>query len=263
VRRRRQRLGQHFLRDPATARAIVAALADTPPRVLEIGPGRGDLTGPLLSRFSRVRAVELDHRLAAALPGRLGNPAGLDVRHGDGLALDLDGLAEGGQWQVAANLPYSVGTPILRRLLPRHDLFTVLVVMVQLEVARRLVAPTGGAGRGLLTLEAEAHAGAELLFTVPPRCFSPPPRVTSAVVRLHLHPSPAPPATVERALELASAAFTHRRKKLGNALASVGSPLEVAAGLTVAGADGNLRPQDLSLELWLALAEALPGRRVP
>ncbi|MCJ7442762.1 MAG: hypothetical protein MUO25_14475, partial [Thermoanaerobaculaceae bacterium] len=66
VRRRRQRLGQHFLRDPATARAIVAALADTPPRVLEIGPGRGDLTGPLLDRFSRVRAVELDDRLAAA-----------------------------------------------------------------------------------------------------------------------------------------------------------------------------------------------------
>ena len=261
MRRRRQRLGQHFLRDPATARAIVAALADTPPRVLEIGPGKGDLTRPLLERFSRVRAVELDDGLAAALPGRLGSPANLEIRHGDALTLDLDGLAEGGPWQVAANLPYSVGTPILRRLLPRHDLFTVLVVMVQVEVARRLVAPTGGAARGLLTLEAEAHARAELLFTVPPRCFSPSPRVTSAVVRSTLHPLPAPLTTVERALELASAAFTHRRKKLANALASIGSPDEIAAGLAAVGASDDLRPQDPSLGLWLSLAEALPATR--
>jgi 16S rRNA (adenine1518-N6/adenine1519-N6)-dimethyltransferase len=261
LRIRRQRLGQHFLRDPATAHAIVAALADTPPRVLEIGPGRGDLTRPLLERFSMVRAVELDERLAAALPGRLGSPAHLDVRHGDGLALDLDGLAEGGPWQVAANLPFSVGTPILRRLLPRHDLFTVLVVMVQVEVGRRLVAPDGGTGRGLLTLEAEAYARAELLFTVPPRCFSPPPRVTSAVVRLALHPSPAPPGTVERALGLASVAFTHRRKKLANALASIGSSDDIAAALVAVGARDDMRPQDPSLELWLALAGALPASR--
>ena len=261
MRTRRQRLGQHFLRDPGTARALSAALADAPPRVLEIGAGEGDLTRSLLERFSSVRSVELDARLAVALPGRLGNPANLEVRHGDGLALDLEELAEGGPWQVAANLPYSVGTPILRRLLPRHDLFTVLVVMVQLEVARRLVAPPGGAGRGLLTIEAEAYSRAELLFTVPPRCFSPPPRVTSAVVRLTLHPLPAPPGTVERALEIASAAFTHRRKQLANALASVGTQEEIAAGLTAAGVDDKLRPQDLGLDLWLAVADALPTRK--
>jgi len=261
VRTRRQRLGQHFLRDAATAQAIVAALTDTPPRVLEIGPGKGDLTRPLLWRFATVRAVELDDRLADGLPGRLGNPANLEVRRGDGLALDLDEVAEGGPWQVAANLPYSVGTPILRRLMPRHDLFTVLVLMVQAEVARRLVAPEGGAGRGLLTLEAETCTRAEFLFSVPPRCFSPPPRVTSAVVRLTLHPPPAPPGVVERALELASAAFTHRRKKLTNALASVGSPDEVAAALAAVGARDDMRPQDPSLELWLALAAALPASR--
>jgi 16S rRNA (adenine1518-N6/adenine1519-N6)-dimethyltransferase len=261
VRTRRQRLGQHFLRDAATAQAIVAALADTPPRVLEIGPGKGDLTRPLLWRFATVRAVELDERLADGLPGRLGNPANLEVRRGDGLALDLDEVADGGPWQVAANLPYSVGTPILRRLMLRHDLFTVLVLMVQAEVARRLVAPEGGAGRGLLSLEAETYARAELLFSVPPRCFSPPPRVTSAVVRLTLHPPPAPPGTVERALELASAAFTHRRKKLANALASIGSPDEIAAALATLGVRDDMRPQDPSLQLWLALAGALPALR--
>jgi 16S rRNA (adenine1518-N6/adenine1519-N6)-dimethyltransferase len=259
VRTRRQRFGQHFLHDPGIARAIVAALADTPPKVLEIGPGKGDLSRPLLDRFGTLRVVELDPRLARALPRRLGNPANLEVREGDGLVLDLDELANGGPWQVAGNLPYSVGTPILRRLLPRHDLFTVLVVMVQLEVARRLVAPPGGAGRGLLTLEAEAHARAELLFTVPPRAFSPPPRVTSAVVRLTLHPMTAPLGTVERALRLASTAFTHRRKKLANALASVSSPDVVAAALVAAGADSDLRPQDPPLSFWLALARELPS----
>jgi 16S rRNA (adenine1518-N6/adenine1519-N6)-dimethyltransferase len=259
VRTRRQKLGQHFLHDPGIARAVAAALADTPPKVLEIGPGKGDLTRPLLDRFGTVRAVELDARLAHALPRRLGDPANLEVRHGDGLVLDLDELADGGPWQVAANLPYSVGTPILRRLLPRYDLFTVLVVMLQLEVARRLVAPPGGPGRGLLTLEAESHSRAELLFTVPPRCFSPPPRVTSAVVRLALRTPSAPAATVERALELASAAFTHRRKKLVNALASIASPDAVATAVVAAGADSDLRPQDPPLSLWLALARELPA----
>jgi 16S rRNA (adenine1518-N6/adenine1519-N6)-dimethyltransferase len=134
--------------------------------------------------------------------------------------------------------------------------------MVQVEVARRLVAPPGGAGRGLLTLEAEAHARAEFLFAVPPRCFSPPPRVTSAVVRLTLHPTTAPPGTVQRALEIASAAFTHRRKKLANALTSVSSVGEVAAALAAAGADPNLRPQDPPLSFWLALARELPAKGV-
>jgi 16S rRNA A1518/A1519 N6-dimethyltransferase RsmA/KsgA/DIM1 with predicted DNA glycosylase/AP lyase activity len=85
--------------------------------------------------------------------------------------------------------------------------------------------------------------------------------VTSAVVRLTLHPLAAPPGTVERALEIASAAFTHRRKKLANALASVGTPEEIASGLTAAGVEDNLRPQDLGFDLWLALANALPTRK--
>jgi 16S rRNA (adenine1518-N6/adenine1519-N6)-dimethyltransferase len=259
VRTRRQRLGQHFLHDGRTARAIVAALADAPPRVLEIGPGRGALTRPLLERFPQVRVVEMDGRLAAALPQRLGNPGSLEILHADALTVDLDRLAEGGSWQLAANLPYSVGTPILRRLLPRGDLFTVLVVMVQWEVARRLVAPPGSRERGLLSVEVEAHARAELLLSVPPHCFSPPPRVSSGLVRFVLHPAPAAAATLRRALGLAAAAFAHRRKKLANALASTARPDEIATALTAAGATGNVRPQELELAHWLALAEALPA----
>jgi 16S rRNA (adenine1518-N6/adenine1519-N6)-dimethyltransferase len=256
LRTRRQRLGQHFLHDAATAGAIAAALADRPPRVLEIGPGRGALTAPLVARFPQVRAVELDARLANGLAPRLGRPVGLEVRHGDALADDLDELADGGPWQVAANLPYSVGSPILRRLLVRHDLFPLLVVMVQLEVARRLVAPPGGAARGLLTLEVEAHAAAALLFEVPPGRFAPPPKVTSAVVRLSLRP---PPARVERALALASASFAHRRKTISNGLAAMALPGAIAAACAASGVADRARPQDLTLPAWLALAAELPA----
>ena len=258
VRTRRQRLGQHFLCDTGTARAIVAALAPEPSRVLEIGPGQGALTRVLLERFAAVRAVELDARLAAGLAARLGAPPGLEVRHWDALADDLDTLAAGGPWQVAGNLPYSVGTPIIRRLLPRHDLFTRLVVMVQLEVARRIVASPGGSERGLITLEAEAHARAELLFTVPPGRFSPPPKVTSAVLRFALRPVAAPPNALSRALGLASEAFSHRRKKLANAMSACAPPEVVAATLAAAGVDGGARPQDLPLSAWLLLGQALP-----
>ncbi|OYW03372.1 MAG: ribosomal RNA small subunit methyltransferase A [Acidobacteria bacterium 37-71-11] len=257
VRTRRQRLGQHFLRDAATARAIAAALAGDPPRVLEIGPGRGALTGPLLERFGHVRAVELDGALAAGLARRLGDPPGLEVRHADALADDLDALAAGGPWQVAANLPYSVGTAIVRRLLPRRDLFALLVVMVQLEVAQRMVAPPGGRNRGLMTLETEAYGRAEILFTVPPGRFAPPPKVNSAVVRIGLRPDPAPAAAIERGLSLASLAFAQRRKKIANPLAAAAAPAGIAAACAAAGVDPGARPQELAWDAWLALGRAI------
>jgi len=257
VRTRRQRLGQHFLRDAHIARAIVEALPAEPPRVLEIGPGRGALTLPLLQRFPRVRALELDPALAGSLARRLGEPAGLEVLHADALDAGLDELGEGGPWLVAANLPYSVGTAIVRRLLPRHDLFPELVVMVQLEVARRLVAPAGDAERGMLSVEVEAFATAELLLTVPARSFDPPPKVTSAVVRLRTRPAAAPDATVQQGLHLASVAFLHRRKKLANALGSAVEPRAVAMALADLGRVDGVRPQELAWPDWLALAQAL------
>ncbi len=258
VRTRRQRLGQHFLRDAATGRAIAAALAGNPPQVLEIGPGRGALTRALLERFGRVRAVELDGALAAGLAGRLGDPPGLEVRHGDALAGDLEALAEGGPWQVAANLPYSVGTAIVRRLLPRRDLFALLVVMVQLEVAERMVALPGGRNRGLLTLETEAYGRAEMLFTVPPERFDPPPKVNSAVIRIWLRPVRTPAPAIGRALALASLAFAQRRKKIANPLAAAAPAGGITAACAAAGVDPGARPQELTWDAWLALGRAMP-----
>ena len=259
MRTHRQRLGQHFLRDERIALAIVEALPAEPPRVLEIGPGRGALTLPLLRRFPRVRALELDPGLAAGLARRLGEPAGLEVLHADALDAGLDELGADGPWLVAANLPYSVGTAIVRRLLPRHDLFPELVVMVQREVALRMVAPAGDTERGVLSVEVEAFADAELLFTVPARAFNPPPKVTSAVVRLRTRPPEVAGERARRALRLASVAFSHRRKKLANALASAVEPRLVADALAGLGRGDGVRPQELAWADWLSLAEALPA----
>jgi 16S rRNA (adenine1518-N6/adenine1519-N6)-dimethyltransferase len=259
VRSRRRRLGQHFLCDARVATAIAAALPDAPARVFEVGPGRGALTSCLLRRFPRVRAVEVDADLAARLPARLGRPAGLEVISADALDADIDALAGGGPWLLAGNLPYSVGTAIIRRLLPRRDLFPALVVMIQEEVARRLLAPPGDGRRGLLSVEVEAYAEGRLLFTVPPRCFVPAPKVTSAVVTLLPRPSGLAAGLLGRALKLAGAAFTHRRKKLANALAGTAPPDALGRAIDALGIRVGARPQDLALSQWAALAASLPG----
>lgn len=257
ARGKRRRLGQHFLRDGRIAEAIAAAVPEEPPRVLEVGPGKGALTARLLARFPRVHTVELDPAFATTLRERLGEPAGLEVTLGDALQLDLGVLAAEGPWSVAANLPYSVATPIVRRFLWAGETFPTLVVMVQKEVASRMLAPSGDRARGALSVEIQLLADGELLFTVPPRCFSPPPKVMSAVVRLQSRRK-ASEAAVARAVELARLAFSHRRKKLANALR--GANGDVVSWLQRAGVSGELRPQDLTLEQWLALAQTLEGR---
>lgn len=205
-----------------------------------------------------VRAVELDPRLAADLAGRLGRPAGLEVVTADALTVDLDQLAGGERWSVAGNLPYSVGTPIIRRLIERHEVVAAVVVMVQLEVARRLVAGPGDPDRGFLSVVTEMYGGAELLFSVPASCFSPPPRVTSAVVRVEPMAALAPPEVVSRALALAADGFSHRRKKLLNALPGTATRDDLAARLVGVGLDAAMRPQEVPVAGWLALATALP-----
>ena len=250
---KRRRLGQNFLTDPRVAERIVGLLDDRPQRVLEIGPGRGALTGALLDRFARVLAVELDERLLPGLAARFAG-RGLELRHGDALAEPLDGLLGGETpWQVAANLPYSVGTAILRRLLPRHDLFTRVAVMLQREVAERVVAVPSGSGHGLLALERAAWADARLAFNVGSGAFRPRPKVTSSVLVLDLHPPRHPQEVLARALSLAAHALTRPRKTVANAIA----PRADATTLASAGLDPGARPGTLALEDWVRLAAAV------
>jgi 16S rRNA (adenine1518-N6/adenine1519-N6)-dimethyltransferase len=248
---KRRRLGQNFLVDDSVAQRIVGQLRPEPPRVLEIGPGRGALTGPLLERFDRVLAFEIDESLVPPLAQRFGG-RGLEIRHADALSVDLEiALAAESPWQVASNLPYSVGTAILRRLLPRHDLFSRLVVMLQREVADRVVAEPGARGHGLMALERAAWADATLLFDVGRRAFRPPPKVVSSVVVLDLKPPPYDREELTRALEIAAHALTKPRKMLSNALGSAFDAGRIGA----AGLSPSMRPGNVTLEGWVALAK--------
>ncbi len=248
-RTKRRQLGQNFLVDSGVAERMVSALEDETPRVLEIGPGRGALTEPLLERFERVLALELDENLVPQLQQRFGG-RGFEIRSADALRVDLDILQAESPWQVAANLPYSVGTAILRRLMPRHDLFTRLVVMLQREVAHRVVASPGGSGHGLLALERAAWSEARLLFDVPPRAFRPVPKVVSSLLVVDLRPPTFDPGAIASGLALAAHALTKPRKMLSNAVA----PLRDAAAIAGAGLDPCQRPGTVDLEGWILLA---------
>jgi len=253
---RRRRLGQNFLVDRDVAQRIVECLAEDPPRVLEIGPGRGALTSLLAERFERVVGLEMDPGLARQLQAKLGDGV-VQVVEGDALSVSPEDLTGGeAPWQVAANLPFSVGTAILRRLLPRHDLFTRLVVMLQREVAERVVALPGASAHGLLALERVAHAEAFVAFNVPPGAFKPRPRVTSSVVVLDLRAPAEEALLLEPALALASHALLHRRKTLANALKGRVSAEEIAA----AGLDPGARPGTIALDGWVSLGRSRQPR---
>jgi 16S rRNA (adenine1518-N6/adenine1519-N6)-dimethyltransferase len=250
---KRRRLGQNFLADPGVADRIARQLHDEPPRVLEIGPGRGALTIPLLARFSRVLGLELDANLVPDLESRFARD-GFEIRHGDALREDLDSLVgDEGRWQVASNLPYSVGTAILRRLLPRHDLFDRIVVMLQKEVAQRVVARPGESGHGLLALERAAWSEARCVFDVPPQAFRPRPKITSTVLVVDPRPAPVEQELLSRALSLAAHALTRPRKTLSNAL----KPRLDSDAIAAAEVDPQVRPGTLDLAAWCRLATTL------
>ena len=255
---RRPRLGQNFLSSPRTARRIVDALAAPPGSwVVEVGPGRGALTRPLLEAGTRVLAIEVDPRLAARLTEELGGDS-LRVVEADALSFDPAAvLAEAGAAlpvPLVANLPYESATPMIRAFVRRPDLFSRLVVMVQKEVADRLVALPRTPAYGYLTLDAGAHAAARRLFDVKPHAFSPPPKVMSTV--LELVPRPAGSSAVA-ALAAASAGFSQRRKTLVNALSPSYGREGAAAAVAAQGLLPTVRAEELSLSDFEALAARL------
>ena len=224
---------------------------------VEIGPGRGALTWPLLENGVRVVAFEIDVRLAEALRAlAAGRP--LTVVAADALSADVGAaLAAAGAPRpvsLVGNLPYESATPMLRAFVRRPDLFSKLVVMIQKEVAERLLAPPGGEAYGFLTLDVGAHAAVRRLFDVPPRAFVPPPKVTSTVVELV--PRAARPGT-EEALAVASAGFSRRRKTLINALAPAFGRDVAAAAVAAYGLLSTVRAEELSLADFGALASRL------
>ncbi len=215
-------LGQNFLSDPNTARKIVGALRAVPgDPVVEIGPGTGALTGFLLELFENLCALEVDQRAVALLNERW--PA-LNVRHADVLDVNWQALSheQGGPLHVIGNLPYYITSQILFRLLDAGPCISEAVVMMQLEVAERLVALPRTKAYGILSVAVQLAAQPEILFRVSPNVFFPKPDVTSAVVRLSFLPTPLVlPEEAAFVRRLVRQAFNQRRKTLRNSLAEL------------------------------------------
>ena len=254
--------GQHLLVDRGVLHRIVQAAALQPQdAVLEVGPGAGVLTAELCRAADRVVAIELDRRLAGVLRETVPAP-NLLVMEADAMHVDVGPLFGGHAFKLVANLPYSVATPLLRRLLyaPNGERPSEMVVMLQKEVAYRLAARPGD--MSVLAVQAQLAADVEVLFEVAPRSFFPPPEVSSAVVRLRpLETYRVPPLPNERRFfQTATAGFSQKRKQLHNALESLGvGPERIEAALAAAGVDPKRRAETLTLEEWSRLSAALWG----
>jgi 16S rRNA (adenine1518-N6/adenine1519-N6)-dimethyltransferase len=259
-----KRLGQNFLVDEAVVDGIVAAAGvKAGEAVLEIGPGIGTLTQGLLEAGARVVAVELDRRLVTVLAETLSGYENVRVVHGDILKIDILREMATVPFKVVANLPYYITTPILMLLLEQRIPATVLVAMVQKEVAARMVAAPGGKDYGALSVAVQYYTAPEIAFVVPPQSFVPAPAVESAVIRCVVRNRP-PVALAEEAafFRVVKAAFAQRRKTLANALKGAGlAPADTAAMLAAAGIDGGRRGETLSLAEFAAVANAWTARK--
>ena len=253
--RPKKRLGQHFLTDPRLLARIADALGATrEDTVLEIGPGRGSLTTQLLDRAGRVIAIELDRELAPMLAEKLQHEPRFQMVEGDVLEQDLGALA-GGAYLLVGNVPYNITTPILFHAM-RRPRPTRAVYLVQKEVADRVVAAPGSEAYGALSVNVQALATAELLFTIAAGAFNPPPKVESAVIRIVPRTDQLlAPEEEEPFRLLVQRSFGLRRKQMRRVLRTVrgwdAARADVALG--AAGIDPESRPETLSPADFLRL----------
>lgn len=252
--RPKKSLGQHFLRDPNTIRKIAQSLeAPSDAVVIEIGPGTGVLTRELAGRFDRLVAIEVDQRAVAHLTETL---PGVTVIHADVLSVDWRALTKeyGEKLWVIGNLPYYITSPILFDLLDARDVIHQAVLMMQKEVAQRLVATPRTKAYGILSVQTQLLSRPSLLFTVGRNVFHPKPDVDSAVVRLDFG-SEEPGVPVELLRRIVRTAFNQRRKTLRNSLKSVVDELGVSLPEEIA----SLRPEALAPEQFVELTRTFLG----
>jgi 16S rRNA (adenine1518-N6/adenine1519-N6)-dimethyltransferase len=252
----RKGLGQNFILDLNLTRRIArgAGPLDTGSTV-EIGPGPGGLTRALLDEgAARVVAIERDRRCLAALAELAArHPDRLQLVEGDALELDPAALTAAPR-RIVANLPYNIATALLLKWLDRSAEYESLTLMFQREVAERLVAAPRSAAYGRLSVLVQWLCEARILFDIPSRAFTPPPKVMSSVVRLVPRALPLAPADKAVLERVTAAAFGQRRKMLRSSLRSLDTPVE--ALLTTAGVAGTARAEELSVAEFCALARA-------
>ena len=253
-----KRLGQNFLIDPNIVRKIVSVAALSPnDSVLEIGPGRGILTTALCRAARRVTAIEIDSRLHSYVSTQLAGLQNLHLVLGDALLYPIENLPTG--TIVVANLPYYISTPLLFRLLEQRNRFPRIVLMLQDEVAGRLIARPGMPDYGMLSVMAQYAANITKAFKVSPNCFRPRPEVDSAVVSLHTKGKPELPLEEERTFAtLVKGSFAHRRKTLINSLKDEGHHQEVVRdALQSLALSPTVRAEALSVAEFIALARLI------
>ncbi len=257
--RPRKRFGQHFLTDPGVIDAVVNAIAPQDDDVIvEIGSGPGAITVPIAKRCDSLHAIELDRDLAARLRTQFANESHVSIHEADALRFDFSTL--GSSLRVVGNLPYNISTPLLFRLLEQRQFIKDMHFMLQKEVVDRIAADPGSKAFGRLTIMLGSYLDIEALFDVDRLAFDPPPAVMSAVVRLR----PKPDANVhiddKRLLtSLVAAAFSQRRKTLRNALKAHAS----AEDLRALDIDPGLRPENIAISDWVALANHLASKNSP
>jgi 16S rRNA (adenine1518-N6/adenine1519-N6)-dimethyltransferase len=257
----RRSLGQHFLLDLNLTARIARAAGDLAAgTVIEIGPGPGGLTRALLAAgTAHLVAVEIDPRCVEALAElRQAYPDRLEIREADALVIDPATLGPAPR-RIVANLPYNVATALLTRWLPGLAAFERLILMFQKEVADRLCARPRSKDYGRLSVALQWRASVKRLFDLPPRAFTPPPKVTSTVIEIRPLAEPRYPADAAALERVVAAAFGQRRKMLRQSLRSlIADPLPV---LAAAGLADTARAEELSVEQFAALARAYAAGR--
>ena len=254
----RKRFGQNFLVDEHVIDRIIAAIDPRPGEyVVEIGPGQGALTRPLLASGAHFKVVEIDRDLAEALPRQVIGLERSNIHVGDALKTDFTTLypgAEGQGLRVVGNLPYNISTPLLAKLLDQVEIIRDMHFMLQREVVKRMAASPGNKDYGRLAIMCQYHCQVVPLFSVPADAFSPVPKVESGFVRLIPHQEK-PVKVPDHALfgRVVAKAFSQRRKTLRNSLRKVLTEEQIAE----AGINPGLRPENLSLDDYARLTEVV------
>lgn len=258
--RARKRFGQHFLHDPGVISRIIAAIDPQPgDRVVEIGPGLGAITLPLLARLPQLHAIEIDRDAIRSLHAASGQSASLHIHEGDVLDFDLGQLDDGRRLRVVGNLPYNISTPLLFRLIEQREHVRDMHFTLQKEVVDRMAAAPASEHYGRLTAMLAPWLRVEPLFDIGPGAFRPPPRVTSTFVRLTPHAAPLHIDHPRYYANVVAAAFSQRRKTLRNALKPILSQEEIRA----AGIDPGARAEVIPAEGFAALALQLARKADP
>ena len=253
--RARKRFGQNFLHDPGVIQRIIQVIGPQPgEKLVEIGPGQGAITLPLLKACHQLHVVELDRDLIAPLAQQAAGVGELVIHQNDALRFDFSSLADGQRLRIVGNLPYNISTPLLFHLLSQSGSIQDMHFMLQKEVVDRMAASPGGSDYGRLSVMIQYHCQVQPLFRIGPGAFNPAPKVDSAFVRLT--PWTTRPVTVddyEQFKNLVRQAFSQRRKTLRNTLKTLLDENAIRA----AGVDPGIRPENVTLEQYAALAGKL------